>query len=84
MTPEPGHEKSLSPSSRKAKSQRPLFGVAKRLEEAVLNDTYFQERNLCPDVDFYSGIVLRALGVPTKHVYGHVCHRPAFRLGWIS
>jgi citrate synthase len=44
----------------------PLLGIAKRLEEAARNDDYFKEHNLYPNVDFYSGIVLRAIGIPTK------------------
>lgn len=43
----------------------PLLDVAKRLEEAALEDSYFKERNLYPNVDFYSGIIYRALGIPT-------------------
>ncbi|MBF0259222.1 MAG: citrate synthase [Desulfamplus sp.] len=44
----------------------PLLDVAMELEEAALNDSYFQDKNLYPNVDFYSGIVLRAMGIPTK------------------
>ena len=36
------------------------------LESAALNDPYFQDKNLYPNVDFYSGIVLRAIGIPTN------------------
>ncbi|AFL85993.1 citrate synthase I, hexameric type [Belliella baltica DSM 15883] len=43
----------------------PILGIAKELEEAALNDQYFIERNLYPNVDFYSGIIYRALGIPT-------------------
>ena len=42
----------------------PLLDVAHRLEEAALNDPYFQERHLYPNVDFYTGILYRALGIP--------------------
>jgi citrate synthase len=42
----------------------PLLDIAKRLEEAVLNDSYFIERKLYPNVDFYSGIIMRAIGIP--------------------
>ncbi len=42
----------------------PLLQVALEVEKAALNDEYFQERNLYPNVDFYSGIVYRALGIP--------------------
>ena len=44
----------------------PLLEVAKRLEEAVLEDSYFIERKLYPNVDFYSGIIYRALGFPVE------------------
>jgi citrate synthase len=44
----------------------PLLDIAKELEEAALKDDYFIEYNLYPNIDFYSGIVLRAMGIPTK------------------
>lgn len=44
----------------------PLLSLAKELEEVALNDEYFVKRNLYPNVDFYSGIVLRAMGIPTN------------------
>lgn len=44
----------------------PLLGIAKELEEVALNDEYFVERNLYPNVDFYSGIIYRAMGIPTN------------------
>jgi citrate synthase len=43
----------------------PLLDIARRMEEAALKDTYFVERKLYPNVDFYSGIIYRALGIPT-------------------
>jgi citrate synthase len=43
----------------------PVLEIAKELEEAALNDPYFVERKLYPNVDFYSGIIYRALGIPT-------------------
>jgi len=43
----------------------PVLDIAKKLEEAALNDPYFVERKLYPNVDFYSGIIYRALGFPT-------------------
>jgi len=43
----------------------PLLDIAKGLEEAALADSYFVERKLYPNVDFYSGIIYRALGFPT-------------------
>ena len=42
----------------------PLLDIAKRLEEAALHDPYFLERKLYPNVDFYSGIIMRAIGIP--------------------
>jgi len=44
----------------------PLLDIAKELEEAALKDSYFVERKLYPNVDFYSGIIYRALGFPTS------------------
>jgi citrate synthase len=44
----------------------PLLDIAKRLEEAALSDPYFIERKLYPNVDFYSGIIYRAMGFPTN------------------
>jgi len=44
----------------------PLLDIAKKLEETACKDDYFIEHNLYPNVDFYSGIVLRAIGIPTN------------------
>ena len=44
----------------------PLLDIAKRLEEAALLDPYFVERKLYPNVDFYSGIIMRAIGIPVE------------------
>jgi citrate synthase len=44
----------------------PILAIAKGLEEAALNDEYFVSRKLYPNVDFYSGIIYRALGIPTN------------------
>jgi citrate synthase len=44
----------------------PLLDIAQELEVAALKDEYFIEYNLYPNVDFYSGIVLRAMGIPTN------------------
>jgi citrate synthase len=44
----------------------PLLDIAKKLEKVALEDEYFVERNLYPNVDFYSGIIYRALGIPTE------------------
>ncbi|MFA5863471.1 MAG: citrate synthase [Phycisphaerae bacterium] len=44
----------------------PLLDIARKLEELALKDSYFVERKLYPNVDFYSGILLRAIGIPTN------------------
>ncbi|MBO9482369.1 citrate synthase [Salinisphaera sp. G21_0] len=44
----------------------PLFRIAKRLERIALEDEYFIKKKLYPNVDFYSGIILKALGIPTE------------------
>lgn len=44
----------------------PLFEVAQQLEEVALNDPYFVERKLYPNVDFYSGVIYRAIGIPQQ------------------
>jgi citrate synthase len=51
---------------KKMKQPDPLLDIAKALEEAALSDSYFVERKLYPNVDFYSGIIYRALGIPTN------------------
>ena len=43
----------------------PVLDIAMELEKVALNDRYFKERSLYPNVDFYSGIIYRALGIPT-------------------
>ncbi len=48
----------------KLKIKDPLLDIARKLEEMALNDPYFQEKKLYPNVDFYSGIFLRAIGIP--------------------
>ena len=50
----------------KLKIEDPLLDVAKQLEEIALKDDYFVSHHLYPNVDFYSGIVLRAIGIPTN------------------
>jgi citrate synthase len=47
----------------------PLLQVAQELEKVALSDDYFIARKLYPNVDFYSGIILRAMGFPTQHVH---------------
>jgi citrate synthase len=46
--------------------QDPLLDIARKLEKVALSDAYFKERNLYPNVDFYSGIIYRALGIPVN------------------
>jgi citrate synthase len=46
--------------------QDPLLDIAKELESIALSDDYFVKRGLYPNVDFYSGIIYRALGFPTN------------------
>ncbi|NBN98837.1 MAG: citrate (Si)-synthase, partial [Flavobacteriia bacterium] len=43
----------------------PLLDIAKKLEKVALEDEYFKARNLYPNVDFYSGIIYKAIGIPT-------------------
>ena len=51
---------------KKMKAPDPLLEIAHRLEEAALTDSYFVDRKLYPNVDFYSGIIYRAMGIPTN------------------
>ena len=60
----------------------PLFQVAKELEHIALNDEYFIERKLYPNVDFYSGITLSAMGFPTTMFT--VLFALARTVGWIA
>jgi len=60
----------------------PLFQVAKELERVALNDEYFIERKLFPNVDFYSGITLSAMGFPTTMFT--VLFALARTVGWIA
>ncbi|MDP1699838.1 MAG: citrate synthase [Aestuariivirga sp.] len=60
----------------------PLLDVARELERVALNDKYFVERKLYPNVDFYSGITLRTLGFPTSMFT--VLFALARTVGWIS
>lgn len=48
------------------KIQDPLLEIAKKLEKYALEDEYFKARNLYPNVDFYSGIIYKAIGIPTE------------------
>ena len=60
----------------------PLFKLAIELERIALEDEYFVERKLYPNVDFYSGIVQRALGIPTQLFTG--IFALARTVGWIA
>jgi citrate synthase len=51
----------------------PILAIAKGLEKEALEDQYFVDRKLYPNVDFYSGIIYRALGHPNRDVHGNVC-----------
>lgn len=51
---------------KRTKTKDPLLDIAMELEACALSDAYFQDKNLYPNVDFYSGIVLRAIGIPTN------------------
>jgi citrate synthase len=57
-------EKTCNKIMKKLQIHDPLLDIAKRLEEVAVKDAYFIDHNLYPNVDFYSGIVLRAMGIP--------------------
>lgn len=60
----------------------PLFQLALKLEEIALQDPYFIEKKLYPNVDFYSGMILKALGIPTNMFT--VIFAMARTVGWIA
>ena len=60
----------------------PLFEIAIKLEEIALKDSYFIEKKLYPNVDFYSGIILKAIGIPTNMFT--VIFALARTVGWIA
>ncbi len=60
----------------------PLFKIARRLEKVALEDPYFVEKKLYPNVDFYSGIILKAIGIPTSMFT--VIFAMSRTIGWIS
>ncbi len=60
----------------------PLLKIAKRLEQIAIEDEYFAERKLYPNVDFYSGIILKAIGIPTNMFT--VIFALSRTIGWIS
>ncbi len=65
-----------------AESLGPLFDIARELESIALKDDYFVERNLYPNVDFYSGIILSALGIPLNMFT--VMFAMSRSVGWIA
>jgi len=65
-----------------ADSNNPLFELAMRLEEIASQDEYFLEKKLYPNVDFYSGIIYRALGIPDNMFT--VMFALARTAGWVS
>ncbi len=62
--------------------QQKLLDTAMKLEEIALNDPYFQQRNLYPNVDFYSGVIFVAMGIPLNMFT--VMFAMARTIGWIS
>ena len=75
-------KKSTEDLFRELKIKSKELEIAKEIEELALNDEYFKEKNLYPNVDFYSGILLKALGIPTS------MFTPIFAIGrtigWLS
>jgi citrate synthase len=67
---------------RLGRNDTPLFDLALKLEEIALKDEYFVERSLYPNVDFYSGIIYRALGIP-KSMFT-VMFAIARCVGWVT
>jgi citrate synthase len=65
-----------------AAADNPLFELALKLEEIALSDDYFVERKLYPNVDFYSGIIYQALGIP-RNMFT-VMFAVARTVGWVS
>jgi citrate synthase len=65
-----------------ADSNNPLFELALKLEEIAVNDDYFVERKLYPNVDFYSGIIYQALGIP-RNMFT-VMFAIARTAGWVA
>jgi citrate synthase len=65
-----------------ATTDAPLFELALKLEEIALQDDYFIDKKLYPNVDFYSGIIYRALGIP-KSMFT-VMFAIARSVGWVA
>ncbi|MGH8628201.1 MAG: citrate/2-methylcitrate synthase, partial [Gammaproteobacteria bacterium] len=63
-------------------AEQPLFEIAMELERIALEDEYFIERKLYPNVDFYSGIIFKALRIPTRMFT--VMFALARSAGWIA
>jgi len=63
-------------------TDEPLLELAMELERIALEDDYFVERKLYPNVDFYSGIIFRAMGIPTSMFT--VLFAVARTVGWIA
>ena len=63
-------------------TDHPLLDVAMELERIAVSDPYFVERKLYPNVDFYSGIILKAIGIPTSMFT--VIFALARTIGWIT
>jgi len=60
----------------------PLLKIAKRLEQIALEDEYFVSKKLYPNVDFYSGIIMKAIGIPTEMFT--VIFATGRTVGWIA
>jgi citrate synthase len=65
-----------------ADNNNPMFELALKLEEVALKDEYFIKRKLYPNVDFYSGIIYRALNIPTNMFT--VMFTIARTVGWVA
>ena len=63
-------------------TDEPMLDLAVELERVALEDPYFVQRKLYPNVDFYSGIILKAMGIPTSMFT--VLFAVARTVGWIS
>src|ERR1700689_3606943 len=68
--------------AQRGRSDNPLFELALRLEEIALKDEYFVERKLYPNVDFYSGVIYSALGIPRSMFT--VMFAIARTVGWVA
>ena len=72
----------MAARARRSPGETPIFELAKELEEVAVKDPYFVERKLYPNVDFYSGILYRAMGIPTDMFT--VLFAIARTVGWIA